>query len=68
MRNLKIDKETLPVVKAGLTMKRNALKFNLKRYQERLSAFEKKYNMDSQTFLKKFNQGELGDDADWFEW
>ena len=30
--------------------------------------FEKIYEMDSGTFLQKFEAGELGDDADFFDW
>jgi len=49
-------------------MKRKALEFNLGRYKERLAAFERRYGMASEGFAAKFNAGELGDDADWFEW
>ena len=49
-------------------MKRNALQFNLGRYKERLAAFESRYEMESNDFAAKFNAGELGDEADWFEW
>jgi len=36
--------------------------------KERLTAFERQYRMTSEDFAVKFNAGELGDDADWFEW
>ena len=36
--------------------------------KERLTAFERQYGMESEGFAAKFNAGELGDDADWFEW
>ncbi len=49
-------------------MKREALEFGLSRYKERLTALERRYGMTSEDFAVKFNTGELGDDADWFEW
>ena len=30
--------------------------------------FEETYGMDSDTFLQKFEDGELGDDAEFFDW
>ena len=37
-------------------------------YKEKLSYFEKKYEIGTQVFLKKFEGGELGDSEDFFEW
>jgi len=36
--------------------------------KERLTAFERRYGMESEDFAARFNTGELGDEADWFEW
>jgi len=36
--------------------------------KERLTAFERQYEMASVDFAVKSNTGELGDEADWFEW
>jgi hypothetical protein len=33
-----------------------------------LNEFEERYEMDSQTFYKKFKSGELGDAMDYMEW
>lgn len=63
-----LEGEAIPLVRSGLTMKRAALEFNLRRYSERLKHFEQQHGMDSSTFAARFAQGELGDDADWFEW
>ena len=35
---------------------------------ENLHLFEKKYNMSSQVFFKKFEHGELTHETDFFEW
>lgn len=68
MQAITVQEESVPIVKSSLRMKRRTLEFNLGRYEERLSAFERQYGMTSEDFAAKFNAGELGDDADWFEW
>ena len=37
-------------------------------YQKSLQEFEEKYQLNTQTFLKKFESGEMGDEADYFDW
>jgi hypothetical protein len=65
---LTLQEEALPLLQSGLAMKKAALELSLRRYSERLKSFEQRYGMDSQTFAARFAQGELGDEADWFEW
>ena len=60
--------EAVPVIKSCLDMKRKALEHNLRRYKDRLAAFEEQFHMTSEQFGARFNSGELGDAADWFEW
>ncbi len=60
--------EAVPIVKSSLEMKRKSLTFNLRRYQTRLTDFEQQHQMTSEQFAAKFDAGELGDDAIWFEW
>lgn len=40
----------------------------LRRYQADLQDFEIRYGMPSADFYQKFEQGELGDAMDFFEW
>jgi hypothetical protein len=40
----------------------------LKRYEQDLREFEKRYGMESATFYRRFQAGELGDAMDFFEW
>ncbi len=68
MDTITLQWQVVPIVKSSLEMKRKALEFNLGRYKERLTTFERRYGMASEGFATKFNAGELGDDADWFEW
>lgn len=41
---------------------------DIKVLNKELSELEKKFNMNSATFFKKWKSGALGDDADFFEW
>jgi hypothetical protein len=63
-----MQSEAVPVVRASLDMKRKALEFSLRQYQARLAAFEHQYQMTSDKFAIEYSRGELGDNAQWFEW
>lgn len=65
---LTLEREAKSVVSSSLAMKRKALTFNLRQYQERLAGFERQHGMTSQQFAVRFGGGELGDDPQWFEW
>ena len=43
-------------------------RLRLDRYERDLREFEKRYGMDSATFYRQFEAGELGDAMDFFEW
>ncbi|OIO87550.1 MAG: hypothetical protein AUK03_17780 [Anaerolineae bacterium CG2_30_64_16] len=60
--------EALPIVRAGINMKRRALELNLRQYQAKLAAFEKRHGMTADQFVSRFGAGELGDESEWFEW
>ena len=66
--SMKIEQEAIPIVRSSLETKRQALEFGLRQYQERQSVLEQQHQMNSEQFAKRFAAGELGDDADWFEW
>ena len=68
MKNLALSDETRPIVKSSLDLKRKIFEKNLNEYQKRLSQYEKNHKMNSRTFKKKFDAGELGDDRVWFDW
>ena len=42
----------------------NAMAF----YKKSLLMFEEKYQLNTQTFLERFDAGQMGDDADYFDW
>ena len=37
-------------------------------YKREMVKFEEIYSLKSEEFIKKFNNGEMGDDLDFFEW
>lgn len=43
-------------------------KNRLERYDRELEEFEERHGMDSETFHRRFEAGELGDGMDFFEW
>jgi hypothetical protein len=38
------------------------------RYKKETDIFEEKHSLKSEDFIKKFDNGEMGDDLDFFEW
>ncbi len=40
----------------------------LQRYERDLRTFEERFGMDSESFYRRFESGELGDATDFFEW
>lgn len=46
----------------------NQHRLRLERYERDLREFERRYGMESATFYRRFEVGELGDAMDFFEW
>ena len=44
------------------------LKGRQSRIREKLTAFEERYNMKTEEFYRKFQEGHLGDETDFLEW
>lgn len=51
-----------------LQRERDQMQGQLNGLQQHLTLFEKQYGWPTQTFHERFEKGELGDDADFFEW
>lgn len=43
-------------------------RLRLEKYENDLRKFESRYGMESETFYRRFEAGELGDAMDFFEW
>ncbi|NQE55097.1 hypothetical protein C5S29_16110 [ANME-1 cluster archaeon GoMg3.2] len=67
MTTIKIHEEAVDIVKSGLAIEENILKMSLDEYTSDLESFERKYKMSSEEFIQKFESGDLGDDAEWFD-
>ncbi|MCK4736416.1 MAG: hypothetical protein KAT65_28440 [Methanophagales archaeon] len=67
MTTIKIHEEAVDIVKSGLAIEENILKMSLDEYTADLERFERKYKMSSEEFIQKFESGDLGDDAEWFD-
>jgi len=46
----------------------NQYQLRLERYARDLRDYEERYHMDTPAFHERFDAGELGDSADFFEW
>ncbi len=68
MQELKIKDDAFLILKAGLNLQRKLNDIKTEKYFQRLVKFEEKYDMKSDIFIRDFESGKLGDDADWFDW
>ncbi len=68
MEQIEITEDELQILKTGIGLKKKLLSVKSENYLKRLKTFEKKHKMKSDEFLKEFNAGNLGDDAQWFDW
>ncbi|MDM8544397.1 hypothetical protein QUF75_07615 [Desulfococcaceae bacterium HSG7] len=68
MQELKIKDDAFLILRAGLNLQRKLNDIKTEKYFQRLVKFEEKYDMKSDIFIRDFESGKLGDDADWFDW
>lgn len=61
---MNITNEIRTSLKREYTQYSDAISF----YKKTLKDFERKYHVTTQNFLKKFEAGQVGDDADYFDW
>ena len=62
--NMQQTKEIKTSLKREYSMCSNAIAF----YKKAVKEFEQKHNSTTKIFLKKFEAGKLGDEADYFDW
>ena len=63
-----VAKDALSSLQESINIGKEVLQRKLSAYQKKILEFEKAKDMDNETFKKKFNSGELGDDKEWIEW
>ncbi|MBI5043342.1 MAG: hypothetical protein HZC10_05845 [Nitrospirae bacterium] len=61
---MQLTDELKSSLKREYTLCSNAVVF----YKKALNKFEQKYHLSTNTFLKRFEAGQIGDDADYFDW
>ena len=66
--HIKLSKETKLLIKSSLNIEENILNLGFNKWKSKLKEFEKEHKISTETFVNKFNKGELGDDKKWFEW
>ena len=62
------DSEVEATVTYALQREMEQARLRRDHFAEQCRRFEESYEMDSDTFLAKFESGELGDEADYFDW
>ncbi len=68
MVTIEVSKADLFSVRSVFSTESNLLDIRIKKYEKRLAAYEKKCGMKTRAFVKRFEDGELGDDEIWFHW
>lgn len=63
-----IEKDGLSSFQESIAIGRQVLEKKLAVYEKKLRTYEKEKGIDSQTFLMRFNNGELGDEQDLLKW
>ncbi len=63
-----LAEEEVSIIKESLWRELALSESKVNLIMEEIEGFEKRYEMSSEEFLDKFEQGELGDAQDFFEW
>lgn len=65
---LVVEKAALPSLQESIHIGREVLEKKLAAYKNRIRKFEETRGMDTETFVRLFESGKLGDDKEWIEW
>ena len=72
MSKIIIEKENTQelksLVKGALENEIKIITIGIKKTQENLQKLEDKYKIDSETFYKKYSDGEMGDQIEYIKW
>jgi len=60
--------DTKPILVEALSDQLSFVRMRFLKYDRECKEFESKYQMDSDSFFRKFESGELGDELHWFDW
>ncbi|MHA1265323.1 MAG: hypothetical protein ACTSRS_08835 [Candidatus Helarchaeota archaeon] len=62
------QEEVKEVIRSALDLDKRIVKYKREKYFDICKKFERKYKMNSDTFMEKFEGGELDDRDDFFDW
>ncbi|MCE4613888.1 MAG: hypothetical protein F7C07_08715 [Desulfurococcales archaeon] len=65
---VKFDERAVSLLTRILNIEYRRLQLELRMVEEKIKRFEKKYDMSSSEFLKRYSRGELGDEEGFMEW
>ena len=57
-----------PLIESAIRSELRLLELSLERTRQRLQAFERRYNLTSEEFERRFNAGEVAESLDFIEW
>ena len=66
--DIAISDDVAPVIKDSIHREIILLESKINLAKSEIKQFEEKYHISSSEFLKKFENGDLGDSQDYFEW
>ena len=56
------------IIRRSLEREIGLLEMKKRLAEDEIKEFERRYDIDSADFLRRFEGGDLGDSQDWFEW
>ena len=66
--DIAISEDVAPIIKDSVDREIILLESKINLVNNELKQFEEKYHLPSSDFQKKFEEGNLGDSHDYFEW
>ncbi len=66
--SIHFEKNALPSIQESILLSKKILEQKLAVCKNRLKAFENEKQMDTDSFLARFEKGELGDEKEWIAW
>ena len=66
--NITISDDVVPIIRDSIHREIILLESKINLVKSEMKQLEEKYHISSSEFLKKFDNGDLGDSQDYFEW
>jgi len=66
--NITLNDNEISIIREGIIIEKNIIDMGIKEYKKELEEYEERYKMTSEEFIRRYNNGELGDEEKWFDW